>query len=389
MEKLPAILSVDEVSRLAATTSALVEQLKEHMFAPDNVKQAPVLSQAEIITLAGSSVHRWLRLTKTNPENMPQGIKSGSRVLYPLSEARTLVNRLKKPVVTTSGRAVTIAISNFKGGVTKTTTAATLAQGLSMRGHKVLLVDLDPQGSLTSLFGYLPDLDVEDEKTVMPLYYGLETDLSKAILSTYWDGVDLIAASPDLHNAEFVLPSRQRSEPSLRFWDILNTGLEPLRSIYDVIIIDTPPSLSYTTVNGIMAADGLIMPLPPSALDFASSAQFWGLCNDILRQFEKKSNQKKNFNFIDVLFTRVDHNVGVRTQIREWILKSYGAKVLPVEIPKTSTADTAAASFGTVYDLQSNKSIAKALKRAKTAYDQFVDHIDKQIQGVWLSQKED
>lgn len=389
IEQLDATIGAESVRTIAATTTLMVQNIKEHMLAPENVKEAPILSQAEIITLANGTISRWQHFVKKHGPDMPPGVKSGGRVLYPLDQARALVKRLRKDVVEAKGGAVVIAVTNFKGGVTKTTTVATLAQGLSLRGLNCLVVDLDPQGSLTSLFGYLPDIDVEEQNTVMHLYYGHEILLDKAVVKTYWDGIDLIAASPELHSAEFVLPSRQRSDPSFRYWDVLNQGLESLKNKYDVILIDTPPSLSYTTANGIMAADALIMPLPPSPLDFASSAQFWGLCNDMMRQFSERSGEEKKFNFIDILLTRVDHNVGVSTQVREWILKSYGAMVLPVEIPKTSTADTAAASFGTVYDLQTNKGIARTLKRAKDSYDMFVNHVDKQIQGVWLSRSKE
>ena len=65
--------------------------------------------------------------------------------------------------------------------------------------------------------------------------------------------------------------------PDFEFWRVLDRGLDTARTNYDVIVIDTPPALSYVTINALMAADGVIMPLPPSALDFASSAQFWDL----------------------------------------------------------------------------------------------------------------
>ena len=76
---------------------------------------------------------------------------------------------------------MTISIANFKGGVGKTTTAITLAQGMSLLGHKVLVIDTDPQGSLTTLFGILPDAEVEEEDTILPLVMGAETSIRYAI----------------------------------------------------------------------------------------------------------------------------------------------------------------------------------------------------------------
>lgn len=379
-------IGASEMNDVATSSSAVVRSIKQHMFSPDARKKAPRFSPADVAGLCGKTYQQMYGPLKKMADSGIVGEKVGNRLTYSLPETRKIIKsaRVNKNAVEKSF-AVTIAIANFKGGVTKTTTAATLAQGLSLRGLEVLIIDLDPQGSLTNLFGLLSDLDVDSSQTVFSVYSGDETSIDPAITPTYWDGIDLVAASPDLHNAEFILPARQRTQKGFEFWRVLDQALESARSKYDVIIIDTPPSLSYSTINGIMAADGLIMPLPPSPLDFASSAQFWSLCNDLIKKLTVDVNgSEKKFCFIDVLLTRVDKSIGVSNLVRDWIVGAYGSKVLPIEIPRTSTADTASAAFGTVYDLHTNPSIAKTLKRARDAYDDFVLAIEKQIYGVWL-----
>ena len=96
-----------------------------------------------------------------------------------------------------------------------------------------------------------------------------------------------MAAAPILYSAEFVLPSRQTRQPQgsgFEFWRVLDIGIDSIRDKYDVVVIDTPPSLSYTTINALLASDGIIMPLPPSALDFASSSQFWDLFSSLTEE---------------------------------------------------------------------------------------------------------
>ena len=219
--------------------------------------------------------------------DLPQGALNevGNRRQFTLAEVRTWVREYRKDSLRPAGaEAVTVSIANFKGGVGKTTTAVTLAQGMSLLGHKVLVIDTDPQGSLTTLFGILPDSEVEEEDTILPLVMGAETSIRYAIRPTYWDGIDLVPAAPLLFGAEFALPARQTKEEGFEFWNVLNYGIDDVRGDYDVIVIDTPPALSYTTINALLASNGIIMPLPPSTLDFASAAQFWSLFSDLTTQ---------------------------------------------------------------------------------------------------------
>jgi chromosome partitioning protein len=282
-------------------------------------------------------------------------------------------------------RSICIAVANFKGGVSKTTTAMVLAQGLSMRGHRVLAIDVDPQGSLTTLHGVLPETDVTEEMTIAPICHGTSSDIRSAIRSTYWDGIDLVAAAPFLFGAEFVLPSRQLRDGSTRFWTVLSDALESVRDIYDVIIIDTPPSLSYVTINALWAADGIIVPTQLSGLDFASSAQFWGLLADLGANLDEQADlvHRKRFEFLHVLLARVDSMDAAAPAIRQWIQATYGEHVLPIEIPRTTVTTNKSAEFATVYDVQKYDGSAKAYRRAVEAYDRLVELVEQSVVAAW------
>ena len=363
------------------------------MLAPDARKLPPTFSATQLIERLKIERSQYDYRVR-NPGDLPTGrlTSTGARREFTLSEMRQWARHYRADHLRPEGgEAITISTAHFKGGSSKTTTATTLAQGLSMRGHKVLVVDVDPQGSMTTLFGFLPDAEVDVTQTLLPLFSGDVSDVSYAIRPTYWDGVDLVPSCSPLFSAEFILPTRQLKEAAFQFWRTLDYGLDPIRSKYDVIICDTPPSLSFLTVNALMASDGIIMPLPPSNLDFASSAQFWDLFKDLADDFAGRG-AGKDFAFINILLSKVKYaapkdNTGQSTAIiREWIQAAYAERVLPVEIPDVEAVRTASKEFGTVYDATRDNASTRTFKSAFEAYDRFVDLIEQQMETFWQRQ---
>lgn len=375
-----------DIGLQAERAKKILAKVRKAMLAPNVVKEPPRFSPAQLGNLVNLDTRQVDYRAKKGGSLPAGGLNSaGTRREFQLAEVRKWtrelrVSRLRPP----GAEAITVAVANFKGGVTKTTTAVTLAQGLSIRGHDVLVIDCDPQGSLTTLFGILPDTEVEAEHTLLPLCMGDEESVEYAIRPTYWDGIDLIPATSLLFSAEFALPGRQRDEGhSFQFWNVLHYGIEQARQKYDAIIIDTPPALSYVTINAMMAADGIITPLPPNALDFASSVQFWDLFYDLTKHLVARGKTKR-FEFVDVLLSKVDAGDIASNVVREWISAAYGSKVLPIEIPKTATAASASAEFGSIYDMRPGSAGSRTIKRAIDAYEQFVETVESQMVSAWL-----
>jgi chromosome partitioning protein len=195
----------------------------------------------------------------------------------------------------------------------------------------------------------------------------------------------LIGAAPRISGAQFHLPARAQKD-GLKFWAVLSKGLDAeIRDLYDVIIIDTPPALDYLTINAFYAADVLVVPLPPSAMDFVSSTQFWDLFVDLSEEFAEFGMQK-DYSFVNVLLSRVDANDTAAALVREWITEAYGKHVLPIDIPTTAAAKTAAAEFGTVYDATVAQQSARTYRRAYDAYERLVESMESQLVRVWQSQ---
>lgn len=380
-------IQISDIVDQAERAAQMVNQIRSRMLAPNARKEAPNFSLTQLANLCG--IDKGQVSYRLSKGDLPSGTlnEKGSRREFSLEDARTWIRHYRAAHLRPDGaRAVTISVGNFKGGVSKTTTAMVLAQGLSLRGHRVLVIDCDPQGSLTSLFGIMPDTEVSEEQTIAPLVFGDTTSIRPAIQSTYWNGIDLVAAASSLFSAEFVLPSRQMKDPTFQFWDVLNLGLEDVRDDYDIIVIDTPPSLSYVTINAFMASDALIVPMPPNALDFASSAQFWNLFSDMASELVESAGINKTFDFIHVLLARVDSSDVSSEFVRSWIAATYQEKLLPVEIPKTAVTSSSSTEFGTVYDISRYEGSMKTYSRARDAYDRVNDLVEVSIRNSWADQ---
>ena len=212
-----------------------------------------------------------------------------------------------------------MAVANFKGGVGKTSTAAHLAMSAALDGYKVLVIDLDSQGSMTSIFGG----QVEDEwHTVFPLmarHYArhlraenqrrldrgeaptpldetltdaLDVETHQIIQKTHWPNINLIGAQLNLYWAEFQIPVWRMAARSWKLWDALTDSLEAdgILDEYDVILLDTPPALGYLTINGLSAADILLVPLGASFLEFDSTGRFFDMLHATFGSIEEAEN---------------------------------------------------------------------------------------------------
>jgi len=212
-----------------------------------------------------------------------------------------------------------VAVANFKGGVGKTSTCAHLAMSAALDGYRVLVVDLDSQGSMTSIFGGR----VADEwQTVFPLiarhYAGhlrrenqtridrgeapqpLDDTLTEAltvraqdlIQTTHWPNIDLIGAQLNLYWAEFQIPVWRMAGRSWKLWDALTDILaeDGVLDAYDLVFLDTPPALGYLTINGLAASDILLVPLGASFLEFDSTGRFFDMLHATFSSIEEGEN---------------------------------------------------------------------------------------------------
>ena len=211
-----------------------------------------------------------------------------------------------------------IAIANRKGGVGKTTTTVNVATAMAAAGKKVLVVDLDPQGNATTSMG------INKSGRMASSYEVLlgEKRISEAVVWTEIPNFSLVPSSPDLAGAEVELVEIENREFALKkalFKDAVN---------YDYILIDCPPSLSLVTINALVAADAVIVPLQ---CEFLALEGITDLIRNI-NQIKKKFNPKLELQ--GVVLTMYDKRNNLTQMVEDDVRSFFGKKVYQTVIPR-------------------------------------------------------
>ena len=210
-----------------------------------------------------------------------------------------------------------LAIANQKGGVGKTTTTQAVGAALADLGERVLLVDLDPQASLTSSLGFQPAELSETIYSVISEYLGSDepVDPSRAIIAIdQW--LHLLPSNINLSAAEVTLPNQVRREY------VLGEILAPIRGAYDWILVDCPPSLSLLTINALTCADGCLVPVTPEPLVTIGV----GLLFQTIARV-RKTKLNPSLEVAGVILTKVDARPSLTRGIIDDLHKTLGERV--------------------------------------------------------------
>lgn len=373
-----------DIDNLATSCESVIESLRSTVFAPEGSKQLDLrFSMTTASQMCGRSDNLIREAEKDGRLPPPNLDAKGRRKGYTLGD----VNRMRQAFGTLPWRSetdepVVIACQNFKGGVAKSTISTHFSQYLALQGYRVLVVDCDSQASTTTWMGFNPDLDIDQDATLLPYLIGEGAEtLQSVIRKTHWDGIDLIPANLALYNAEYIMAGLIREDNLML--DRLRVGLMQVAKNYDVVILDPPPALGMISLAVLRAADALVIPTPPTIIDFASTCQFLRMLEQTLGQLEK-IGLSRDYKFIRLLASKVSDN-STQGQILRMMQETLGNKMLSSQLKHSAEIDNASLRLMTVYELSKPTGSRDTYQRARAYLDAVGRELETTIRRQWPS----
>lgn len=377
----------------ATVLSNQLAGLRAKLFPPSAAKTLRRFSSGEAAALVGVS-DAYLRQLSLGRQGPTPEVGAGGRRSYSLAQ----INELRRHLSASDRRTYCprradgetlqiVAITNFKGGSAKTTTAAHLAQYLALQGYRVLAIDLDPQSSLSALFGLQPETDLGENET---LYAALRYDekrrpLREVIRPTYFDGLDLVPANLELQEFEHDTPrqlARRRSSDSDLFFARVRSAIQAVEAEYDVAVVDCPPQLGFLTLGALCAATGVLVTVHPQMLDIASMSQFLLMTSDLL-DVVQRAGGSMDYRFLRYVITRYEPQDTPQTQVVGFLRTLFGERVLTNAALKSTAIADAGLSKQTLYEIGRQGASRASYGRALEALDAVNGEIERLVRGAW------
>lgn len=331
--------------------------------------------------LVGKSSQTIRQLEKDGTLGPAKLTENGKRcyTLEDINHLRDLLNtRFKRPP---HSEPIIMAITNFKGGVAKTTTSTLLAQKCALDGLRVLVVDLDPQASFTLLFGYIPDIHLIGDDTIASALMDNFEDIKRVIRKTYFTGIDIIPSNLDLAGVELMLPGKDNNSDQLgNPVERLKKSIALVKDNYDVIIFDCGPNLGSLTLNAVSACNAMLVPIPPAMPDFGSFVRFTNTLSELFDAV------KPNLEFFRIVLTK--HSGSNAANLLDNLMRTkFGKLMLVNPMVATVEIETTNNALGTLYEKPSSGTNTSAFKRALEASNKVNDEIINAFKEIWDSQE--
>ncbi len=373
----------DTILQQSSEISRRLDMLRIENFPPDAQKKLRRFSLAEVADFVGVSPSYLKKLHLQGKGVEPQVTPSGRRhyTAAQIEELRTLLDR--SPRRRENDKLQVIAVVNFKGGSGKTTTAAHLSQHLALKGFRVLAIDLDPQASLTALFGIQPEIDGN-----LSLYESLRYDenrkpISEVIRSTSFPSLDIAPANLELQEYEYETPIAMHAQDSVAgrtFYTRIGGALSEVDDRYDVVVIDCPPQLGYLTLTALAAATSVLITVHPQMLDIMSMSQFLLMLGGILKSIET-ANVKVSLDWFRYLVTRYEPGDIPQQEMVGLMQSMFARQMLRNPMVKSTAISDAGLTKQSLYEVERSSFVPATYDRARES----LDAVNSEIIGLILS----
>jgi chromosome partitioning protein len=278
-----------------------------------------------------------------------------------------------------------IVVANFKGGSAKTTTTAHLGQHLALHGYRVLVIDMDPQASLSALHGFQPELDLAANQSLYgTIRYDNPRPLTDIIRKTNFPGLHIIPAQIELTEFEYDTPKiLTDGNPGQVFFSRLTGALQTVAGEYDVVVIDCPPQLGYLTMLALCAATAVLITVNPQMLDVLSMSQFLLMLGAGVMAPLRKAGAVLNIDWMRYLVTRFEPTDGPQIQMVQLLRALFGDYVLSQPMLKSVAISDAGITKQTLYEVERRQFTPSTYDRAMESLDAVNGEIETLINAAW------
>lgn len=400
--KTPTASLLSKIEGHSATLSAKLQEHQSNIFPPHARKSIRLFTPSETAKLLGVA-EGYLRTAAVELEkkaseeadfSFSPPLAAGRR-MYSVQDMAALRVHLDKPTRSTGrylqhrrdGEELQIlSVMNFKGGSGKTTTSAHLAQHLGLRGYRVLAIDLDPQASLTALFGHQPEFDVGPNETI---YGALRYDeerrpIQEVIRATYIPGLHIVPGNLELMEFEHDTPKAliERKPNDVLFFARLQAVLREVEDAYDVVVIDCPPQLGFLTLSALTASTSVLITIHPQMLDVMSMNQFLAMMSALLAEIAEAGAEEKT-NWMRYLVTRFEPTDGPQNQMVAFLRSMFGEDVLVNHMLKSTAISDAGITNQTLFEVDRSQFTRSTYDRALESMDNVNGEIEALIKATW------
>lgn len=386
----------ERIGRRAEALSARLRAAGERAFPPTAQKFLRSFTSGEVAQIVGVS-DGYLRQLSLDGLGPSPELSAGGRRSYTLQQ----VNELRVYLADTRPKEAlkfwprrrpgeklqVITVANFKGGSAKTTTSLYLAQGLALQGYRVLAIDLDPQASLSTMFGYQPEFDIPENATLFGAirYDEDRVAMKDVIRPTYFPGVSVVPGNLELMEFEHQTPRHiiaSKGRPEDLFFRRVARAISEVDDDYDVVVIDCPPQLGFLTMGALNAATGMIVTIHPQMVDVASMSQFLLMTSELVSVIEDNGG-KLEYDFLKFLVTRHDPRDVPEQEIVALLRDLFGSDVFAATAWKSTAIANAGLTKQSIFELSRGSVGRSVYERAMESIGAVNDEAIALINNVW------